>query len=163
VTSAAPCGGPAGRTWAFLIAHSLLLGGGFSPQPESPLTNLRDPPGLMHPSPPLRLYTRAGCCLCEGLEERLRALDPSPPLELVDVDGDPALQARYGLRVPVLAVPRDPSQWHDLPPVPPRLSGDRLASWLLANGAVGGAAAFGCSAPEERPRQAPGCNAPGAP
>ena len=138
-------------------------GGKFWPPPEHPLPNLRFSTGLMHPLPPLRLYTRAGCCLCEGLEERLRALDLPPPLELVDVDGDPALQARYGLRVPVLAVPRQPSQWHDLPPVPPRLSGDRLASWLVANGAVGGAAAFGCYAPEERPRQAPGFDAQGAP
>jgi len=66
----------------------------------------------------------------------------------VDVDGDPALQARYGLRVPVLAVLLEPRQWLDLLPVPPRLSGDRLVSWLVANGAVGGAAAFGCAEPE---------------
>ena len=58
----------------------------------------------MLPSPPLRLYTRIGCCLCEGLEERLRALDQPPILELLDVDGDPDLQARYGLRVPVLEI-----------------------------------------------------------
>jgi len=112
------------------------------------------PAGPMLPSPSLRLYTRAGCCLCEGLEERLRALDPPPPLELVDVDGDPALQARYGLRVPVLAraggfiaagappagAPPAPA-WVDLPPVPPRLGGERLQAWLAAHGAVAGASA----------------------
>jgi len=115
----------------------------------------------MLPFPPLRLYTRAGCCLCEGLEERLRALDPPPLLELVDVDGDPALQARYGLRVPVLAradgftaagtdsagappagAPQAPA-WVDLPPVPPRLGGERLQAWLAAHGAVAGASAPG--------------------
>ena len=58
----------------------------------------------MSGSPSLRLYTRTGCCLCEGLEERLRLLDLPLSLELVDVDGDPALQASYGLRVPVLAI-----------------------------------------------------------
>ena len=110
----------------------------------------------MLPSPPLRLYTRAGCCLCEGLEERLRALDSPPSMELVDVDGDPALQARYGLRVPVLAraggsaaagaaPPGDPPApaWVDLPPVPPRLGGERLQAWLTAHGAVAGASAPG--------------------
>jgi hypothetical protein len=111
----------------------------------------------MLPSPPLRLYTRAGCCLCEGLEERLRALNPPPPLELVDVDGDPALQARYGLRVPVLAraggsaaaagaapAGAPPARaWVDLPPVPPRLGGERLLAWLAAHGAVAGASAPG--------------------
>jgi hypothetical protein len=120
----------------------------------------------MLPSPPLRLYTRVGCCLCEGLEERLRALDPPPPLEPVDVDGDSALQARYGLRVPVLAravgfiaagelpaggapagaapagAPPAPV-WVDLPPVPPRLGGERLQAWLAAHGAVAGASAPG--------------------
>jgi len=100
---------------------------------------------------PLRLYTRAGCCLCEGLEERLRALDPPPPLERVDVDGDPALQALYGLRVPVLARPGGAAAsgappapaWLDLPPVPPRIGGKRLLAWLAAHGAVAGASAQG--------------------
>jgi hypothetical protein len=35
--------------------------------------------------------TRQGCCLCEGLAEKLRALDPPLAIELIDVDGDPAL------------------------------------------------------------------------
>jgi hypothetical protein len=105
----------------------------------------------MVPSPSLRLYTRHGCCLCEGLQERLEALEPRPSLELVDVDGDPALQARYGLRVPVLAVADAPSAdpppaangWRDLPPVPPRLATARLQGWLASHGAVGGASAPG--------------------
>ena len=105
----------------------------------------------MLPSPSLRLYTRAGCCLCEGLEERLRALDPPPLLELVDVDVDSALQARYGLRVPVLARAGGSAAagaapapaWVDLPPVPPRLGGERLQAWLAAHGAVAGASAQG--------------------
>ena len=85
----------------------------------------------------LRLYTRVGCCLCEGLEERLRALDPAPVLELVDIDGDPALQARYGLEVPVLALLDVDGGLLELPRVPPRLMGERLAAWLVKHGAAG--------------------------
>jgi len=102
--------------------------------------------------PTLILYTRVGCCLCEGLEERLRELLPADALRLVDVDGDPALQARYGLSVPVLALAPaaaadrpsaacDPSPAAGadsrprgaptpLPPVPPRLKGEQLRAWL---------------------------------
>jgi hypothetical protein len=90
----------------------------------------------------LLLFTRAGCCLCEGLEERLRSLRPAPSLTLLDVDAHPALEARYGLSVPVLAVPLrgadgQPASpaWRELPRVPPRLSGPRLRDWLIGNGA----------------------------
>ncbi|MFN6340517.1 MAG: glutaredoxin family protein [Cyanobacteriota bacterium] len=90
--------------------------------------------------PPLILYTRRGCCLCEGLEERLREFLPPEALRLVDVDGDPALQARYGLSVPVLAqAAREFPEGgdagiHPLPPVPPRLRGERLRAWLERQG-----------------------------
>lgn len=79
--------------------------------------------------PPLRLYSRSGCCLCEGLEERLRTL-PLEALQVVDVDGDPALQGRYGLEVPVLALLRG-DRAIDLPRVPPRLVETRLHRWLV--------------------------------
>ena len=79
--------------------------------------------------PPLQLLTRQGCCLCEGLQERLQALDPPPPLQCIDVDGDPQLQARFGLEVPVLLT----TAGAVLARVPPRLSGDRLADWLQRN------------------------------
>jgi len=129
------------------LAHPAAPG----PLPSLQPLRLRSGARLMAASPPWRLYTRMGCCLCEGLEERLRALDPPPLVELVDVDGDPALQARYGLRVPVLARlggsagGGTPSAlaWVDLPPVPPRLGGERLQAWLAAHGAVAGASAPG--------------------
>ncbi len=79
--------------------------------------------------PPLILYSRAHCCLCQGLAERLGALRPAPELTVVDVDGDPRLQARYGLEVPVLAVNRQ-GALQDLPRVSPRLAGERLGRWL---------------------------------
>jgi glutaredoxin len=52
------------------------------------------------------LYTRVGCHLCEEAERVLRAEQAATPfrLELLDVDGDPELVRRYGLRVPVVAV-----------------------------------------------------------
>ena len=118
----------------------------------------------------LLLYSRCGCCLCEGLEERLRALEPdagfeqvagfeqgpahalgpahpldpadgrSPHLDagskprlqlsVIDIDTDAALQMRYGLEVPVLAL-QTPAGLRLLPRVPPRLMGDRLRRWLL--------------------------------
>jgi hypothetical protein len=123
----------------------------------------------------MRLYTRQGCCLCEGLQERLVALALPLKLEVVDVDGDPALQASYGLRVPVLAVaspspapgqvpgglatpPEPGAAWRDLPPVPPRLAGERLQAWLagqglglVGRGAVAGAAAPAGPPPADRP------------
>jgi glutaredoxin len=52
------------------------------------------------------LYTRHGCHLCEDaweLLERVRRRD-GIRLEVVDVDRDPQLTARYGLQVPVVTV-----------------------------------------------------------
>ncbi len=86
---------------------------------------------MADPLPKLLLYSRAGCCLCEGLEERLMALDPAPALEVLDVDGDPTLQARFGLEVPLLAVAAGESTAAALlPRVPPRLGGEALDRWL---------------------------------
>ena len=80
----------------------------------------------------LLLYSRQGCCLCEGLEQKLLALEPRPNLSVIDVDGDPALQARYGLEVPVLALARPGgAEPLPLPRVSPRLSGDGLQRWLM--------------------------------
>jgi predicted thioredoxin/glutaredoxin len=54
----------------------------------------------------LTLLTRADCGLCEELLaelDALRAREPAiPGVELIDVDSDPALQRRWGLKVPVL-------------------------------------------------------------
>lgn len=52
--------------------------------------------------PPLTLYTRAGCHLCEQAEAHLQALEYR--YHPLDVDGDPALRARHGDDVPVLAL-----------------------------------------------------------
>jgi glutaredoxin len=54
----------------------------------------------------LTLYTRVGCHLCEQAERVLERERQATPfeLELVDVDRDPDLVRRYGVRVPVVAV-----------------------------------------------------------
>ncbi len=52
------------------------------------------------------LYVREGCHLCDDFLVGL-SVEMGPAygdLSVVDVDGDPGLAARYGLRVPVLEV-----------------------------------------------------------
>jgi hypothetical protein len=52
------------------------------------------------------LYVRAGCHLCDDFLVGL-SVEMGPAygdLAVVDVDRDPGLAARYGLRVPVLEV-----------------------------------------------------------
>lgn len=52
----------------------------------------------------IRLLGREGCALCEEMELDLRAHPQFArcALESFDVDLDPVLQRRYGLRIPVL-------------------------------------------------------------
>jgi hypothetical protein len=53
----------------------------------------------------LTLLMRPECGLCEQMLVELRALsarEPLPPLAIVDVDSDPQMQRRYGLKIPVL-------------------------------------------------------------
>ena len=84
-----------------------------------------------HPSGVLTLYSRQGCCLCEGLEQRLRQLDLQSldlQLRVIDIDTQAvpaALKARYDLEVPVLALAD-----RELPRVSPRLAGEGLFNWL---------------------------------
>ena len=79
----------------------------------------------------LTLYSRKGCCLCEGLESRLKALDLVPMalvLTVIDIDAPDTpqdLRARYDLEVPVLAL-----DGCELPRVSPRLTGEGLLNWL---------------------------------
>ena len=79
----------------------------------------------------LVLYSRQGCCLCEGLEIRLGDLELSKlelVLQVIDIDApemSPAIRARFDLEVPVLAVGS-----RVLPRVSPRLQGEGLFDWL---------------------------------
>ena len=79
----------------------------------------------------LVLYSRQGCCLCEGLEQRLTDLNLAElgiTLQVIDIDGQdvsPELKARYDQEVPVMV-----AQGRELPRVSPRLSGEGLFNWL---------------------------------
>ena len=57
------------------------------------------------PAARLTVVTRADCDLCDEMVEALEALrteQPLPGMVLADVDADPELQRRWGLKVPVL-------------------------------------------------------------
>lgn len=60
----------------------------------------------MSPAPPVTLYTRADCHLCDEVRTLLDDLAGSLgfTIEAVDIDADPELRSRYRYAVPVIAV-----------------------------------------------------------
>jgi hypothetical protein len=51
------------------------------------------------------VYSRADCSLCERLLEELAELlgpQGAASVQIVDIDGQPELERRYGSRIPVL-------------------------------------------------------------
>ena len=56
--------------------------------------------------PVVILYSKPGCHLCEQTEEVLGQLRPRWPhtLRAVDITREPALEERYGLRIPVVDI-----------------------------------------------------------
>lgn len=58
----------------------------------------------MSPTVKLTVYARTYCHLCDDMIAALRALQGRFTFEIdvIDVDRDPALEARYGEKVPVL-------------------------------------------------------------
>ncbi|MXY88542.1 MAG: glutaredoxin family protein, partial [Dehalococcoidia bacterium] len=58
------------------------------------------------PAPPVTLYTRADCPLCDEARTRLDALAATLgfTIDAVDIDADPGLRSRYKYAVPVIAV-----------------------------------------------------------
>ena len=74
--------------------------------------------------PCFTLLSRPQCHLCEQFAEDFRAdTGGLAKLQIVDVDSDPALQAQYGLRIPVLLDP-DGALCCEV-----RLDPARLAGW----------------------------------
>ena len=57
-------------------------------------------PMTLSPTARFRLFQRDDCRLCDEALEVL-ASARAPEFESVFIDGDPALEARYGVRVPV--------------------------------------------------------------
>ncbi|MDE2754252.1 MAG: glutaredoxin family protein [Gemmatimonadota bacterium] len=60
----------------------------------------------MTPAPPVTLYTRVDCPLCDEARTLLDALSANLgfTIEAVDIDADPELRSRYNYAVPVVAV-----------------------------------------------------------
>ncbi|HYY58643.1 MAG TPA: glutaredoxin family protein [Pyrinomonadaceae bacterium] len=54
----------------------------------------------------VRLYTRAGCHLCEEAKREILAAGCAERyvLEEIDIDDDPALRERYGWEIPVITI-----------------------------------------------------------
>jgi glutaredoxin len=75
--------------------------------------------------PVVTLYTRVGCHLCEEAERVLEAERAASPFrrKLVNVDRDPELARRYGVRVPVVAVDGAELFEYEVP-------ADLLRAWL---------------------------------
>ena len=67
---------------------------------------MRGGPNLSQGSPRLTLYTRKGCHLCDVARMQLRALQQTLPfhIDVVDIEGDEALERKYMLEIPVIEV-----------------------------------------------------------
>ena len=55
--------------------------------------------------PQWTVYSRAGCSLCEHMLEELAELlgsQAAAAVQVVDIEGDPELERKYGTRIPVL-------------------------------------------------------------
>jgi len=87
----------------------------------------------------LILYSREGCCLCEGLEHQLRSLalnhlNPSIELRVIDIDAvetPKEIRTRYDLQVPVMLLSiSDTEKMVQLPRASPRLNSEDLFQWL---------------------------------
>ena len=54
----------------------------------------------------LTLYSRPGCHLCDEMKAVVARVARTMPLDLteIDISTDPALEAQYGLEIPVLLV-----------------------------------------------------------
>ncbi len=87
----------------------------------------------------LILFTRTGCCLCEGLEEKLKRicfkeLHPEIHFLIKNIDGEEVPQmekTRYSMQVPVLIFSlKTEDRVIELPRVSPRLTQQGLFDWL---------------------------------
>jgi hypothetical protein len=81
----------------------------------------------------LMLYSKPGCHLCEGLQEKLEQIqDPPFHLEIRDITTNPDWFDAYQYEVPVLcSVPEGTATEAMLPRPAPRLSTEQLQTFLL--------------------------------
>jgi hypothetical protein len=54
----------------------------------------------------ITIYSRPGCHLCDEMKAVVARVARSVPLALeeIDISGDPELEARYGVEIPVLTI-----------------------------------------------------------
>ncbi|MEB3229950.1 MAG: glutaredoxin family protein [Leptolyngbyaceae bacterium] len=94
---------------------------------------------MSSPSHQLVLFSKPGCHLCEGLEEKLatiQQIDPCPlpfTVEIRDITTRPEWFAAYQYEIPVLCWAIASSQGEQLTPIPrqsPRTSVERILKVL---------------------------------
>ena len=79
----------------------------------------------------LTIYSRPGCHLCDEMkavvERVVRSAAGPLTIEAIDISTDPALEARYGVEIPVLLVDGKKVAKY-------RITEAALAKWLMAHG-----------------------------
>ncbi|CAA7019674.1 unnamed protein product [Microthlaspi erraticum] len=88
----------------------------------------------------LILYSKPGCCLCDGLKEKLQAaFSLSGPdslndvtLQVRDITTNPEWEKAYQYEIPVLAKENSDGKEEILPRLSPRLSVELIQKKLLA-------------------------------
>ncbi|KAL0877107.1 hypothetical protein Bca101_026812 [Brassica carinata] len=88
----------------------------------------------------LVLYSKPGCCLCDGLKEKLQAaFSLSGPdslhhvdLQVRDITSNPEWERAYQYEIPVLAKENSDGKEEILPRLSPRLSVEIIQKKLLA-------------------------------
>ncbi|EPS66028.1 hypothetical protein M569_08753 [Genlisea aurea] len=73
----------------------------------------------------LILYSKPGCCLCDGLKEKLHAplmiSSPNIQLQIRDISTNPEWETRFQYEIPVLARVSEDGTEEILPRLSPRL------------------------------------------
>jgi thiol-disulfide isomerase/thioredoxin len=79
----------------------------------------------------ITLYSRPGCHLCDEMKivvQRVARSAPEPvTIEVLDISADAALEARYGLEIPVLLINGKKAAKY-------RVTEEALRKWLMADG-----------------------------
>jgi len=81
----------------------------------------------------LVMYSKPGCCLCDGLKEKLDVILASLPvqgLEVRDINTDPEWTRLYAMEIPVLTVMRGGGDELPIRRPPPRMAAERLGVQL---------------------------------
>ncbi|XP_020582870.1 uncharacterized protein LOC110026316 [Phalaenopsis equestris] len=116
---------------SLVAAVATLSGGGaISDSPSSHQTHQRQ----------LVLYTKPGCCLCEGLKEKLHAAFSlggphslqSVQLQVRDISGNPEWERLYQYEIPVLAKVLPDGREETLPRLSPRLGVEFIQKKIAA-------------------------------